>query len=151
MFTPYEQAIVLAEDNGIMVFQEPPKSRFSAKALRINDTMGIFIDESAFENDIERRYAFEHELAHCETGSFYKEDTPFVECRRMDYRAKKRTVEKLVPFSQYVRTIIDGYIEEWEQAEKWDIPEWFVSIVHNIYANTRWDDVQKLRGNVNDI
>ena len=144
-FTPYEQAIVSAEKIGVMVFQESPKARFPAKALRIGDTMGVFIDESAFDTDVERRFALEHEIAHCETESFYNEAMPFIDCRKMDYRAKRRTVEKLVPFGCYVETIINGYIEEWEQAEKWNIPEWFVSIVHNIYASTRWDEVQRLK------
>jgi len=147
-FTPYEQAIVSAEKIGVMVFQESPKARLPAKALRIGDTMGVFIDESAFDTDIERRFALEHEIAHCETGSFYHEGMTFVDCRKMDYRAKRRTVEKLVPFGYYAETIIYGYVEEWEQAERWDIPEWFVSIVHNIYASTRWDEVRRLKASV---
>jgi len=145
MYTPYEGTIISAEKKDILLLQERPGARFSAKALRLGTTMAIFIDESAYSTETERRYAFVHEIAHCETGSFYKEGMHEVECMRMDYRANKYTVLHLVPFELYKNTILAGKIDEWEQAEAWDVPQRFVSVVHRVYTSTRWDDVQRLR------
>lgn len=143
--SPYEKTLAKAEEKGILIIQDHVSARFPAAALRYGEDMGVFIDESAFQTDVERRLAFVHEMAHCETGGFYTELTPEDERGRIDYKANKWTVMRLVPFDIYEETIKLGYLADWEQAERWDVPTHFVPIVHRIYEHIRWKDVQRLR------
>jgi len=143
--SPYEASLAKAEENGILIVQGHTSSRFKAAALRCGSDMGVFIDEASFKSDTERRLAFVHEIAHCETGGFYTERTPEDERERIDYKANQWTVMRLVPFDVYEETIKLGYFADWEQAERWDVPTFFVPTVHNIYESTRWHDVQRLR------
>jgi len=144
--SPYEKTLIKAEEKGILIIQG--HARFPAAALRYGEDMGVFINEAAFKTDTERRLAFVHEVAHCETGGFYTECMPEDERGRIDYKVDKWTVMRLVPFDIYEETIKSGYLSNWEQAEKWDVPTDFVPTIHKIYENTRWSDVQKLRSAV---
>jgi len=143
--SPYERTLAIAEKSGVKFFQQRLTENIPAIALRKGGKMGVFIDESAFETEVERRYAVVHEMAHCEVGSFYNESTPETECRKIDNRTQTHTIMRLVPFEMYEDAIINGCLDEHEQAEKWDIPQKYVYLVHHVYENTRSSDVQRLR------
>lgn len=143
--SPYEEALIYAEDKDIYIIQAQQGSKIRAKALLLGEDMGVSINEAAFETEAERRLAFVHEVAHCETGGFYDEHTPEPERGKIDYRAKRRTVERLVSFRLYTKTILDGVLTEWEQAEIWNIPQQYVPVVHQVYESTHWEEVQKLK------
>ena len=142
--TPYEETLTFAEDEGVLVDQSY-STKEPATAIHIGEDMGVFINENAFETDVERRFAFIHEIAHCETRSFFYKRTSKAEGSRIEFKADKRTVARLVPYDVYSNTIMDGCLTEHEQAEKWNIPQWYVATVHYIYETTRWDDVQALK------
>ena len=146
--SPYDKVLSVAENIGISVIQENAPTKIPAIALRLGKDMGVFINESAFHTDAERRLAFAHEVGHCETGGFYTELTPADERNRIEYRATKWTVMQLVSFETYKMTILEGCLTYWEQAEKWDIPLEFVSKVHEIYEKTHWNEIQALRDEV---
>lgn len=142
----YEKMILRAERKGILIDQNHVSEKIPAAALRINgEDVGIFIDERFYETDTRRRLAFAHELAHCETESFYTEATPVTKKLKSEYKANKRTVSMLVPFNLYKSAILKGILTEWEQAEYWNIPVDYVSTVHAIYERTRSDDVLQLK------
>ena len=143
--SPYEKALCTAENKNILIVQGNTSAKLSAFALRYNEDMGVFINEKAFDTDAERRLAFIHEVAHCETGGFYTEKTPREECDRIESKVNKCTVKYLVPFSVYKETILSGYLTDTEQAERWDVPLSFVPVIHQIYESTHWESVQKLR------
>ena len=113
--------------------------------------MGIAINESSFKTAKERQLAFAHEVAHCEIGGFYTENTSLPEREKIEYRATKKTVEFLIPFNTYVKTIKNGIHNEWEQTEYWNIPHNYVSVVHQVYQTTRWDEIQALKASVAGI
>jgi len=146
--SPYNKVLSVAENIGISVIQEHTSSKIPAIALRIGQDMGVFINESAFHTDAERRLAFAHEVGHCETGGFYTEYTPADERGRIEYRATKWALMQLVSFETYKMTILEGCLSDWEQADKWDIPLEFVPKIHEIYEKTHWEDIQVLRDEV---
>lgn len=144
--SPYEKALCTAENNNILIVQGNTSNKLPAFALRYDEDMGVFINEDAFETDAERRLAFIHEVAHCETGGFYTEKTPRDECDKIEYKANKRAVAYLVPFHIYKETIMSGCLTDLEQAEKWDVPVSFIPVIHQVYESTQWESVQELRG-----
>jgi len=142
--SPYEKALIRAEHKGILIDQWHTSKKVPAAAMCVEDDMGIFIDENAYQTDTERRFAFLHEMAHCETAGFYNEHTPEVEREKIEYKANKRTVAYLVPFNLYKAAIMAGYFNEYEQAEYWNVPIDFVPTIHQTYERTKWEDVQEL-------
>ena len=115
-----------------------------AIAEQFNGISCIFLDELAFSSDDERLLAFKHETAHVEYAGLYNENTPEWEVRRIEYHAHNYTVWKLVPFHDYSGTLMDGCLSQEEQALRWGIPTFYISMVHEVYNRTRWHEVQAL-------
>ena len=133
----------------ILIDQGHRSKRNPAVAEQFGGISCIFIDELAFSTDSERLLAIVHEAAHIEYAGLYDENTPEAERSRIEYHAHRRTVEKLVSFNDYRNAMLNGCFTAHEQADKWNIPEWYVPKVHEIYERTRWEDVQRLSALVN--
>jgi hypothetical protein len=146
--TPYEETLLKAEKKNILIDQAWDSKKIPVAGISFDGRVGIFINESAYGTERERRKAFAHEMAHCETNGFYNERTQEKERRRIENRATKRTVTYLVPFNLYKKTILAGCFDEYEQAEEWNIPQEYVCIVHQTYEATRWDEVQTLKASI---
>jgi hypothetical protein len=148
--SPYEKTLARAEKKNIIIDQTHESTAIPAAGIRFGGDMGIFINEKIFETDTDRRLAFTHEMAHCETNGFYNERTHESDRGKIEYTADKRTVTDLVSFKKYEKTLLSGCFSEYEQAEAWDVPQYYVCIVHRIYEQTRWDDVQHLKARVSE-
>ena len=143
--SPYEGTLALAEESGIIVDTMHRSSVVPAAALTYNGVTCVFIDETQYVSEVERKYVVIHEIGHCKTGMFYNDNTPYFDRQRIEYRVNMWEVPEHIPFEEYCMTILDGCLEEWEQSERWNVPQWFVPTVHRVYESTRWDDVQKLK------
>lgn len=64
-------------------------------------------------------------MGHCETGAFYNEHS--LELRsRMEYRADKWAIKKLVPENELIEAFEEGILEIWELAEHFGVTEEFM-------------------------
>jgi hypothetical protein len=141
----------IAESDGINIFlYSLPIGVVSMSVQDHDGDCHIALDTKAIGTGSIGRLCLAHELGHCETNGFYTPNAPTTERGRMEYRADKWAVNHLVPFSLYCETILDGRLSEWEQAECWDVPPEYVSVVHKVYERTRLEDVQALREKVSD-
>ena len=73
-----------------------------------------------------------HELGHCKTGSFYNINT--LETReRMEYRADRWAIKKLIPFSKLLAALESGITERWELAEYFNVTEDYIDKAKFLY------------------
>ena len=73
-----------------------------------------------------------HELGHCKTGSFYNINT--LETReRMEYRADRWAIKKLIPFSELIAALDSGITELWELAEHFNVTEDYIEKAKILY------------------
>ena len=103
----YEREIQRHVDEGaVLVDQAHRSKRIPAAAQRFGGTSCVFINELAFPSDAERLWALRHEMAHHENAGLYSESTPEAEIARIEYRARKETVESMVGFEDYCGALL---------------------------------------------
>ena len=149
--SPYERLtdlLVVGEYDNIYLSQNHSSSKRPIATGNLGKDYIISINESAYSTDTDKYLALNHEISHIEVGGFYDENTPKHEIDRIEYRVDKATVEALVKFENYSRALLSGCFTVEEQSDFWDVPERYVSKVHEIYERSRWDDVQKLKAQV---
>lgn len=88
---------------------------------------GIAIpDAVCLDDDLrgpEERTVMAHDLGHVVTGSFYSLTDPAYIRQRMEHRADKWAIKKLVPRNKLKAAIRAGYSETWELAEYFGVTE----------------------------
>lgn len=93
--------------------------------LDYNNICTIVIDNDKIHTEQENNVIMAHEIGHCETGAFYNERS--LELRsRMEYRADKWAIKKLVPEDELIEMFEKGITETWELAEYFDVTEDFM-------------------------
>ena len=149
----YDRELQQYVDEGEILIDQQHRAKSKKNSAVVQEKDGIkcvFIDELAFKSDAERLWVFTHEISHHKKAGLHRESTPETEKARIEYRAEKETVEKRVAFDDYCKVILSGCFTAEEQADKWNIPEWCVPTVHEIYDRTRWEDVQALWAQVRE-
>lgn len=107
-----------AEQKNILIIRRPIPH---TKGIAIPGA--ICLDENLlFDGEVERT-VMAHDLGHCMTGSFYTRNDPDFIRRRMENRADKWAIKKLVPKSKLKLAIQNGYSEVWQLAEFFGITE----------------------------
>ena len=145
----FEMEIQKYVDAGeILIDQRHRSKKNPAVAEQFGEICCVFFDQHAFSTECEKLLAFVHERAHIEYAGLYNEKTSVFERNRIEYHAHKRTVEKLIDFNNYCNAILNGCFTAEEQANAWNIPEWYVPKVHEIYERTRRSEVQELMAEV---
>ena len=94
----------------------------------------IIIDPSKFETEIAFKCALAHELAHCETGSFYNVYSHYDLKYKCEYKAKKRMCEMLMPVGDVIAALRTGS-NRWSLAAHFDVTEEVVDIALALYAD----------------
>lgn len=105
-----------AEGRDIIVIDG--KLRNEQKSISISDRgrCAIVVDSKKITTRAEETVIMAHELGHCETGAFYNERT--LELRsRMEFRADKWAIKKLVTEDELIEAFENGILEIWELAE----------------------------------
>ena len=64
-----------------------------------------------------------HEMGHCETGTFYTQDTDESTKARWEYKARKWAFEHIVPPEEILNAFRDGTRDSWELAERFGLNE----------------------------
>lgn len=74
-----------------------------------------------------------HEIAHCETSSFYNEKTPCYTRGQCENKAYKWQVHKMLPFDSFMRALKSGLVEKWQLAEHFSVSEKLIEKAIEIY------------------
>lgn len=95
----------------------------------------IAIDPTRFATSTAFKCALAHEIAHCETGSFYNIYSPYDLKSKCEYKANKRAAEMLMPFREVLDALRAGYRTIWALAGYFDVTEEFAEIAMGFYAD----------------
>ncbi|MDO4943723.1 MAG: ImmA/IrrE family metallo-endopeptidase [Ruminococcus sp.] len=121
-----------AENRDILVINGRLK-KSPSMSISDNGFYSIIIDNRQIRSNAEETVIAAHEIGHCETGAFYNEHS--LELRsRMEYRADKWAIKKLVPEDELIKAFKCGILEIWELAEYFDVTEDFMIKVCEFYG-----------------
>ena len=124
-----EELYETADENSIDIYYYPLCHMVSVSMPNV-----VAIDVDNIDTIAEEKECLAHELGHCMTGSFYTIDT--LETRgRMEARANRWAVKKLLPFSELNEAVISGIYETWDLAEYFELPESFIKTALDYYLN----------------
>jgi hypothetical protein len=123
----------MAEENGITVDAFHINT---VPSMSLKDAEGdcyIAVDPMQLETRVQETERLAHEMGHCMTDSFYNERLPLFTRGRMERRANKWAVHRLVPLDTLIGVIERGYVEKWEIAEELSVTESMVNDAFRIY------------------
>ena len=117
----------IASDNNIEV------DNFDTQTLESFSMPGVVVlNKNKIKTTRDEKIHLAHELGHCQTGSFYRIDT--LETReRMEHRADRWAIKKLIPFSDFVSALKSGITERWELAEYFNVSEDYINKAYLLY------------------
>ena len=95
--TKYEKKIAEIEQADIFLC-ETRSEDLPAKSFRDDDLFTILINESAFSTEAERYVALSHEKTHCDLGTFYTVNTPFMTQEWLEQKTWRHQIEEELPF-----------------------------------------------------
>lgn len=90
---------------------------------RTGDRYGIFLDIDKIRTFSQELEAVSHEWAHIKTASTYTFDTPPDVVARLENRADKVQIRRIIPQDELNAAIADGFTEPWELAERFGVSE----------------------------
>lgn len=129
--TSYIELCELAEKDNILMLDGKLQKCPSMSICDDSDCTIIF-DYDQINSTSELVTYTAHELGHCETMSFYNENS--LETRgRMEYRANKWAIKKLLPKDEMEEAMEQGYEEIWELAEYFGVTEELVKLALWVY------------------
>lgn len=82
----------------------------------------IGLDRSLFKNEAAERLVLAHELGHAATGAYYERPENPVHVRRMEWKAQKWTLRRLVPEKELAAALHED-VTPYELAQQFDVPE----------------------------
>lgn len=133
--TSYVELCELAAKDDILMIDGKLK-KCPSMALCDNGWCSIIIDYDQIRSMADLKTKSAHELGHCETMSFYTEHS--LETRpRMEYRANKWAIKKLLPKEELEEAMMNGYTEPWQIAEYFDVNEELVRFAAWVYFDKR--------------
>ena len=91
------------------------------------------IDYSKLSGTASEKEIIAHELGHCMKGAFYNRHSKHDIISRHEYRADKWACENLIPQEEMEEAFRQGYVEVWQLAEYFDVPESLVRKAVYIY------------------
>lgn len=95
----------------------------------------ICLDENLLFDGVLERTIMAHELGHCATNAFYtRNDPPYIR-RRMENRADKWAIKKLVPLDKLKAAIKAGNTEVWQLADYFRVSDQMMLKALCLYQN----------------
>ncbi len=121
------QLYKIANDNNILV------DNFDTKEIESFSMPDVVVlNKKKLRTTKDLKVHFAHELGHCQTGSFYNVNT--LETRaRMEHRADRWAIKKLIPFPELLNALKNGLTERWELAEHFNVTEDYIDKAHKLY------------------
>ena len=106
-----------------------------AISLELNGSKFIGIDPSVLKSDYRERLVLAHELGHAATNAYYSAIDNPVNVKRMEHRATKWMIEKLIPKST-LAALLHPDVTVFELAEELQVPEELIKKALFIYFRT---------------
>lgn len=91
-----------------------------AVTIDVDGACYIGLDNSVVKNEVTERLVLAHELGHAATGAYYSLKDSEITIKRMEYRASKWTVERLVPKQELAEQLRED-ITVWDLAEHFNV------------------------------
>lgn len=129
LYTLYEYA----EQEGIDVDWFPMPVTPSLSVQLPDGTCAVGLDPWKMETVAEEKACLAHELGHCATGSFYNPYTRFEVRQRLENRADKWAIKKLIPRSAFFEALKAGNQTVWQLAEWFNLPEPTIKKAASLY------------------
>ncbi len=98
----------------------------------------IVIDPTKLKDEKDEKLKIAHEYGHCLTNSFYNAKNPLDVKSKHEHKANKCAIKKLVTEDELHDAVCKGYVEIWELAEYFDIPEDFMYKIVCFYEGLEW-------------
>ena len=100
-----------------------------------DNSCAIGIDPWKMETLAEELVCLAHEAGHCETDSFYDPTTGLPVKQKMENRADRWAIRKLIPVGELDDAIARGYTELWELADYFGVTEPFMRKAVCLYVH----------------
>lgn len=127
----YSELCDIADQNDILMLGGNLHGSLSMAICDKGNCTAVF-DYSKIDSMPELMVCAAHEIGHCVTGAFYTEKS-FDLRSRMEYRADKWAIKKLLPKSEMEEALKNGYVEVWQLAEYFEVTEEYVKKALWIY------------------
>lgn len=114
-----------------------PLVRLETLSMPVCGANAIAIDPRKIKSAADETYKLAHELGHCEYGGFYNAKSPLDLRGKREYKADVWAVQKVLPFEELRKAILDGIREKWELAEYFGVPEDFISFALTYYLERK--------------
>lgn len=101
--------------------------------FKINGKKSVLLDYKNIKTSAEEKVVLAHEIGHGETNALYGLNSNSQEIKKCEYKATKWAVEELIPISEYLKALKNGFVEAWQLAEYFDVTEDFIRKAHYIY------------------
>lgn len=93
----------------------------------------IGIDYDLVRNNADEKRKLAHEIGHCVKGAFYNRYSKLDLISKHEYSADKWACEALLPKNDVLEAFHEGFVEIWQLAERFDVPEELVKKAMFIY------------------
>lgn len=95
----------------------------------------IGIDTDKLQTTAEEATAAAHELAHCDTGSFYNVYSPIDSRRKNENRADRYAILRYIPEEELLSAVRSGLQELWQLADYFGFTEDFIKKAICLYRH----------------
>ena len=113
----------IAESENIDIYSAALPLTKSASIMddELNCYIGIDYEQISTTSDEKMHLA--HEIGHCIKGAFYNRHSKLDLISKHEYSADKWACENLLPKDEMEAAFRKGYVEVWQIAEYFDVPE----------------------------
>lgn len=130
--TTYSELCDIAEEDDILMLSGALSGELPSMAICDDGDCAVIFDYSKITSNSLLLTYTAHELGHCETGAFYTENSLELRCR-MEYRANKWALKKLVPADELTDALRSGITELWELADYFCVTEDVIRFAYWVY------------------
>ena len=127
----------IADRDQISVYWMDMESTESLSCCLPDGSCAVALDPWKLRSLADEKVKLAHEIGHCETGSFYNQYAAYdLRCKH-ERRADKWAYQALVPEEALLEAVRAGYVESWELAEYFDVPEDFIKRAYEYYQTKK--------------
>lgn len=123
----------IAENENIDIYATSLPLTESMSIMDDNLKCYIGIDYDLIKNSADEKRKLAHEIGHCVKGAFYNRHSKLDLISKHEYSADKWACENLLPKDEMQEAFENGYVEVWQIAEYFDVPEELVKKALWIY------------------
>lgn len=113
----------IAESEGIDIYAVSLPVTESVSIMDNDLKCYIGVDYNLVKSSADEKRKLAHEIGHCVKGAFYNRYSKLDLISKHEYSADKWACENLLPKDEMIEAFNQGYVELWQIAEYFDVPE----------------------------